>query len=78
MKFFMSDDLNIRVTEDVDEVVDHENTEVQSSHLDRLREGRFLLYWATTTLTSTSTSYTGTSTIASLECTPSSYTISSC
>ena len=67
-----------RVTDDVDELVDNESTEVQSSHSDRLREGRFLLYWATTTLTSTSTTYTGTSTIASLECTPSSFTISSC
>ena len=66
------------VTEDLDELVDREDTEVQSSQSDRLREGRFLLYWATTTLTSTSTTYTGTSTIASLECTPSSFTISSC
>ena len=66
------------VTEDLDELVDREDTEVQSSQSDRLREGRFLLYWATTTLTSTSTTYTGTSTIASLECTPPSFTISSC
>merc|ERR1712241_1598119 len=39
-----------------------------------LRDGRFLLYWAT----STSTSYTSTSTLASLECTPSGFSLSLC
>merc|ERR1712241_1334266 len=42
------------------------------------RDGRFLLYWLTTTSTSTTTIYTGTSTIASLDCTPSGYTVSEC
>merc|ERR1711878_220591 len=36
------------------------------------RDGRFLLYWLTTTI------YTGTSTIASLDCTPNGYTVSEC
>ena len=39
-----------------------------------LRDGRFVLYWAT----STSTSYTSTSTLASLACTPSGFTLSLC
>ena len=42
------------------------------------RDARFLLYWATSTVTTTSTSYTSTSTLASIECTPSSFTISQC
>merc|ERR1712088_293006 len=42
------------------------------------RDGRFLLYWLTTTSTSTTTIYTGTSTIATLNCTPSGYTLNSC
>merc|ERR1712002_791063 len=40
------------------------------------REGKFLLYWMTTT--STSTSYTATTTISALACTPSGFTISKC
>merc|ERR1719348_377868 len=40
------------------------------------REGKFLLYWKTTT--STSTSYTATTTISALACTPSGFTISNC
>ena len=39
-----------------------------------LRDGRFLLYWHTTT----STSYTGTPTLASLACTPSGFSLSLC
>merc|ERR1712115_590990 len=42
------------------------------------RDGRFLLYWLTTTSTSTTTIYTGTSTIASLDCTPNGYTVKEC
>merc|ERR1712026_477920 len=42
------------------------------------REGRFLLYWLTTTSLSTLTSYTTTYTVASLTCTPSSYGLSAC
>ena len=42
------------------------------------RDGRFLLYWLTTTSTSTTTIYTGTSTLGSLECTPNGYTLSLC
>merc|ERR1712180_478281 len=40
------------------------------------REGKFLLYWKTTT--STSTSYTATTIISALACTPSGFTISNC
>merc|ERR1712154_270347 len=40
------------------------------------RDGRFLLYWLTTT--STSTIYTGTSTLASLDCTPNGFTLNAC
>ena len=42
------------------------------------RPGRGLLYWATSTDISTSTTYTGTSTLASLACTPSAFTLSEC
>ena len=40
------------------------------------REARALLYWMTTT--STFTWYTSTSTIATIECTPSGFSVSSC
>ena len=47
------------------------NQEVQSSQEDQLdREGRFLLYWITTTSISTSTSYTTTIKISAATCTP--------
>merc|ERR1711935_753307 len=45
------------------------------------REGRLangLLYWITTTTTSTLTSFTSTVTIATLECTPAGSTLSVC
>ena len=42
------------------------------------REGRFLNYWLTTTTTTTFTSFTGTSTVASLLCTPPGYTNAGC
>ena len=37
------------------------------------RDGKFLLYWKTTTLTSTSTTYTVTHSLKKLECTPSGF-----
>merc|ERR1711950_12789 len=37
------------------------------------RQGRFVSYWITTTFTSTTTSYTATSTLASIICTPIGY-----
>ena len=43
---------------------------------DHIRDAKFLVYWATST--STSTSFTATSTIATVECTPASFTISVC
>jgi len=42
------------------------------------RMPRFLLYWKTTTDTSTSTSYTATSTLATAACTPSGFALSPC
>ena len=42
------------------------------------REGRYLNYWLTTTITATFTTYTGTSTIASILCTPAGYTQAGC
>ena len=42
------------------------------------RNGRFLVYWMTTTSVSTLTSYTTTLTVASLTCTPSSFALSLC
>jgi len=40
------------------------------------RDPRFLLFWATST--TTSTSYSSTSTLATLDCTPTSYSLSAC
>ena len=40
------------------------------------REGKFFMYWMTTT--STSYTYTATTTVSALECTPSGFTISKC
>merc|ERR1711981_249201 len=51
---------------------------VKSGQGDYEREGKFLLYWKTTTSTSTFTSYTATTTLGALECTPSSFAISQC
>merc|ERR1712095_161308 len=42
------------------------------------REGKFLLYWLTTTSVLTTTTYTETRTLASIACTPSSYAMSNC
>merc|ERR1711899_568808 len=42
------------------------------------RQARFVLYWRTTTATSTSTSYTATSTLASITCTPNGFPLSVC
>ena len=42
------------------------------------REGKFLLYWLTTTSVITETSYSGTQSLASINCTPSSYVMSNC
>ena len=66
------------------EVADLENDdleseeELESGQRQNNREGKFMLYWRTTSLTSTTTTYTGTSTIASLECTPSSFNLRLC
>merc|ERR1711976_1130965 len=56
--------------EDDDELVDYGMKDVTN------RDARFLLYWATST--STTTSYTSPSTLATLECVPSSWTLSAC
>ena len=45
---------------------------------ENMREARFALYWKTTTLTSSTTTYTATSTLASLVCTPSMFAYSVC
>ena len=57
---------------------DEDDEEVESGLVESERQGRGLLYWATTTDISTSTTYTGTSTLASLMCTPSGFTLSEC
>merc|ERR1711892_774564 len=51
---------------------------IESGKKEYEREGKFLLYWMTTTTTSTFTSYTATTTLGALECTPSSFGISQC
>ena len=37
------------------------------------RDGKFLLYWRTTTLTSTSTTYTATHSLKTVDCTPTGF-----
>ena len=57
------------------DVDDLEAGEVETN-VSNVRDARYLVYW--TTSTSTSTTYTATSTLATLECTPASFTISVC
>ena len=51
---------------------------IESGRQEYEREGKFLLYWMTTTTTSTFTTYTATTTLGALECTPSNFGISQC
>ena len=54
-------------------------TELQSSGSEEeAREAKFLVYWLTTTSVSTSYSYSTTSTLGSLSCTPSGFYLSLC
>ena len=55
-----------------------EVAEVSSSKEIDEREAKFLNYWMTTTVISTFTSFTATSSLASLVCTPDGYTDSGC
>ena len=71
-------------TDDAEPDLDDEDNLFLNSGLEeikddtRAREAKFLLYWATSTSYKTSTTYTGTSTISALECTPPSFAISLC
>merc|ERR1712051_888917 len=56
---------------DVESSID-ELSEVEAAQTSE-REGKFLLYWMTTT-----TTYTATTTVSSLNCTPSGFVISNC
>ena len=51
---------------------------MEDSQEETVRAARFALYWKTTTLTSSTTTYTATSTLASLYCTPSVFAFSLC
>merc|ERR1711936_1202115 len=71
----MEDIVSSSVVESLDDV--EGDTEVMSGESEpSQRDPRFLLYWMTTTSTSTLTSFTATTSIGTLECTPSSFTIS--
>merc|ERR1711953_696727 len=73
----MEDIVSSSVVESLDDV--EGDTEVMSGESEpSQRDPRFLLYWMTTTSTSTLTSFTATTSIGTLECTPSSFTISAC
>ena len=75
----MSFDLFRTERKDPVEIEDVEENEILSGQSEQsFRDGRFLLYFRTTSLISTSTTYTGTSKLATLECTPSFFTVSSC
>ena len=63
--------------------VDHKSEDsemiLDSSQEDAMvRNGKFISYWITTTLTSTSTVYTGTGTIGGIQCTPNGFTEAQC
>merc|ERR1711936_324514 len=53
------------------------DSEQEELNLSKKREGRFLLYWITTTSISTSTSFTTTFTVSSALCTPAGASICS-
>merc|ERR1711936_691304 len=73
----MEDIVSSSVVESLDDV--ESDTELMSGESEpSQRDPRFLLYWMTTTSTSTLTSFTATTSIGTLECTPSSFTISAC
>ena len=71
--------INSRDEDDIlSEELDQNEALVDWGMNDAARKGKFLLYWKTTTLTSTSTSYTVTYSLGTLECTPSGFTLSAC
>merc|ERR1719422_3081983 len=51
---------------------------LDSSREEMVRNGKFISYWITTTLTSTSTIYTATGTIGGVQCTPNGFTYANC
>ena len=62
----------------VDDLAENE-AEVESSQtIKGTREGKFLVYWMTTTSITTITSYSATNTMASIVCTPSNFGVSQC
>merc|ERR1712154_468797 len=66
------------ISEAVDHVPEVEPSQVESGMDDTASEGRqgkFLLYWLTTTSTSITTEYTKTVTVYSVSCTPSGATV---
>merc|ERR1711918_289160 len=69
-------DTNIEVSGVPRTEKEESSPEVESTKDEQAREGKFLMYWMTTT--STSTTYTATTTISSLACTPSGFSISNC
>lgn len=70
------DERNVSLTEQ-DNQSDLEMA-VESTRKERVRDPRFLLYWATLTSTATTTSYSATLSLASLHCTPTGFPYSLC
>ena len=72
------EDLDIQPSSILPEVDNREpESEVMSSQGED-RKGKFVNYWITTTFTSTTTSYTSTLSIATIECTPNGWTYVQC
>merc|ERR1712083_82522 len=81
------DDVNFNIQPSVPVMKNLEKS-LENDHEDEVESGieqpgdkripRFGLYWKTTTKTSTYTSYTSSSTIASLKCTPAGFVVSNC
>merc|ERR1712117_930039 len=72
------EDLDIQPSSIIPEEDNREpESEVMSSQGED-RKGKFVNYWITTTFTSTTTSYTSTLSIATIECTPNGWTYVQC
>ena len=66
--------------EELEDVSPSKVRDLESGEVDPAtgRYPRFVMYWMTTTSTSYTTSFTATTTLSKLECTPSGFTMSEC
>merc|ERR1712018_682246 len=78
-----SEELGLKISPDRPQDIDEDEAEAAEeletgiNEKDK-RQGKYLLYWLTTTSIISTTSYSETQTIASVTCTPSGWTITTC